>query len=63
VISGRGWVSFVGCDGATKPWTAIVVADNGLFKGGRAESATVASALGPGGFGQDSEELVVNLRR
>ena len=56
-------MSLFGDDGSTKSaWTAIVVADNGLFKGGRGQSATDVFAFGPGGIGKDSEVLDVNLR-
>ena len=63
VISGLGSIEFFGCDGTAHPWSAEVVADNGLFKGGRAASTASAFAFGPGGFDEDSEELNVNLRR
>ena len=66
VISGRGSVSLFGCDGSTKPWTAIVIADNGLFKGGRAESATDAFAVVPGlleGFRGTRREFASLTRR
>lgn len=63
VISGLGSIEFFDCDGTTQPWSAAVVADNGLFKGGRAASVTFAFAFGPGGFDEDSEEGTVTLRR
>ena len=63
VISGLGSTQFVGCDGTAHPWSADVVAENGLFKGGRASSVTSAFAFGPGGSGQDSEQGAVMLRR
>ena len=63
VISGLGSTQFFGCDGTAHPWSAVVVADNGLFKGGRTSSVTSVFAFGPGGLGQDSEERSVTLRR
>ncbi len=62
VITGFGSVQSP-CDGTVRSWSAEVVPDNGLFKGGRAASVTSAFAFGPGGFGTDSEERSVTLRR
>lgn len=62
IISGFGSTEFV-CDGTTQPWSVEVVADNGLFKGGRAASVTFAIACGIFSCGQDFEERIVQLRR
>jgi len=62
VITGFGSVQSL-CDGTARAWSVEVIADNGLFKGGRAAAVTSAFAFGPGGFGTDSEEGTVTLRR
>jgi hypothetical protein len=63
VIGGLGSIEFFTCDGTAHPWSAEVASENGLFKGGRAASSTVAYAFGPGGFDDDSEQRTVTLRR
>jgi hypothetical protein len=34
------------CDGVTRPWNVVVTGDNGLFKGGKAASVSIAYACG-----------------
>ncbi|HEY8179633.1 MAG TPA: DUF6299 family protein [Candidatus Limnocylindria bacterium] len=46
VISGFGSTDLV-CDGATHAWSAEIFADNGLFKGGKAQAQAFAVACGP----------------
>lgn len=62
VISGFGGTSFV-CDGTTQTWAADVIADNGLFKGGKAANVTVAFACGTFQCADDFEETTIKLRR
>lgn len=62
VISGFGSAEFL-CDGTTQPWSVEVLADNGVFKGGRAVSVTFAVACGFFECGEDFEERTVMLRR
>ena len=53
----------VTCDGATRPWTIEVPGDNGVFKGGKAASVTLAVGCGIFECGVDFEERVVQLSR
>jgi len=50
------------CDGTTQPWSIEIFGSNGLFKGGRAASVTIAVACGVSGCGQDFDETTVMLR-
>lgn len=45
VIRGYGW-AMLECDGASRPWSVVVTGDNGLFKGGKAASVSIAYACG-----------------
>jgi hypothetical protein len=45
LIRGYG-ATEVTCDGTTRPWELEVVGENGLFKGGKAVSATFSAACG-----------------
>lgn len=61
VVSGFGSTDFA-CDGTTQPWSVEVLPDNGLFKGGRTASVTVAFACGPFDCGEASVERRIMLR-
>jgi len=50
------------CDGTTRPWTLEIIADNGIFRGGKAASVTFAAACGAFACGEDFEERIVRLR-
>jgi len=63
IISGFGGSSGFTCDGTSQSWSAEIVADNGLFRGGKAANVTVAFACGPFECGTDFEETTVRLRR
>jgi hypothetical protein len=62
VISGFGG-AFVECDGTSQPWSAVVVGENGLFKGGKAVAIVFGEACGLFDCGIDFEETTVRLRR
>lgn len=53
----------VTCDGATRPWTLEVPGDNGIFKGGKAVTVTLAVGCGVFECGVDFEERTVQLSR
>jgi hypothetical protein len=61
-INGFGATDFL-CDGSTQPWSVEVFADNGIFKGGRTASVTVATSCGIFDCGTDFEETTVKLRK
>jgi hypothetical protein len=61
-INGFGSTDFV-CDGETHAWSAVVYPDNGVFKGGRTATVTVATSCGVFDCGQDFEETIVKLRK
>lgn len=43
----RGYAfDMIECDGASRPWTVVVSGENGLFKGGKAASVSIAYACG-----------------
>lgn len=47
-VSGYFFLAPLECDGTSSPWEAVVVSDNGLYRGGKA--ATVAFAFACGNF-------------
>jgi hypothetical protein len=61
-INGFGSTDFV-CDGETHAWSADVFPDNGVFKGGRTATVTVATSCGVFDCGSDFEETTVRLRK
>jgi hypothetical protein len=61
IITGSGFTSFP-CDGTTHRWTVEVFGQNGLFKGGKADSLTFATACRPFECGTDSEQVTVRLK-
>lgn len=63
IISGSGSAGEFLCDGSTEPWSVTVLAENGLFKGGRAASVTWAFTCGSFACSEDFEERIVRLRR
>jgi hypothetical protein len=60
-INGFGFTSFT-CDGTTHTWSAEIFTNNGVFKGGKAASVTIALACGLQGCAEDFEEVQVQLR-
>ena len=62
LIRGFGGMDFV-CDGQTKAWSAVVIGDNGLFKGGKAASLTFATACDLFTCGFDEEAVTIQLKR
>jgi len=62
LIRGFGGVEFA-CDGQTNPWSALVIGDNGLFKGGKAASLTFATACDLFTCGFDEEAVTIQLKR
>ena len=50
------------CDGTATPWSLQIIADNGLFRGGKAATITFAIACGVLECGQDLEERTISLR-
>lgn len=60
-IAGWGWTE-VPCDGSTHDWSVRVYADNGLFKGGKAASASVIFACGYD-CGFEFVDQIVQLRK
>ena len=60
-INGSGFTDLT-CDGTSRPWSAEVVADNGVFKGGKAASVSFAFACGVFECGFDFEEHTVQLK-
>jgi Family of unknown function (DUF6299) len=61
IVRGFGFVDFA-CDGTTQEWSAEVIGDNGLFKGGRAATLTFAVACNAFTCGEDVEETTIHLR-
>ncbi len=61
-INGFGSTDFV-CDGEIHAWSADVFPDNGVFRGGRTASVTVATSCGVFDCGSDYEETTVRLRK
>lgn len=61
IIRGYGWEGLE-CDGVSRPWTVSVIGDNGLFKGGRAASVTIAYACGDFMCSDSFVEQQVHLR-
>lgn len=61
-IDGFGSVEGFTCDGTTQPWSAEVLGQNGIFKGGKALSVTFAFACGPFLCGEAFEEHIVQLK-
>jgi hypothetical protein len=60
-INGSGF-SYLTCDGTTRPWSAEVFAENGIFKGGKAASLTFGFVCGAFDCGLDFEERTVQLK-
>ena len=60
-ITGFGFTEFA-CDGSTQSWSLEVLAQNGIFKGGRSVALTFAIACGAIDCGVDFEEATVRLR-
>jgi hypothetical protein len=59
----RGWGGTdVTCDGAPRPWSAIILGDNGLFKGGKAANVTTTFACGAFDCALDFIETTVQLK-
>ena len=52
----------VTCDGATRPWSLMVMGDNGKFGGGKALNVTFALACGAFLCGEDFDETEVRLK-
>ena len=63
ILQGSGSAGEFRCDGTREPWSAVVIAENGLFKGGRAASVTYAFACGPFECSEAFNEQTVNLRK
>lgn len=61
-INGFGGMEIT-CDGTTRPWSLEIIADNGIFRGGKAASVTFAAACGFFDCGVDFEERTVRLSR
>lgn len=61
-IDGFGFVEGFTCDGTTQAWSVEVFGQNGIFKGGKALSATFAVACGTFLCGIDYQEHIVQLR-
>jgi hypothetical protein len=61
IIRGSGGTN-VTCDGATRPWSVMVVSDYGRFAAGKALSLTVGVACGRYLCGDDFEERTIRLR-
>jgi hypothetical protein len=61
-INGFGATDFL-CDGSTQPWSVHVFPDNGVFRGGRTATVTVATSCGEFDCGTDFEETIVKLRK
>jgi hypothetical protein len=62
IIRGFGGTGLA-CDGATRPWSVMVLGDNGLFAAGKALSLTYAVACGAYDCGVDFEERLLKVRR
>lgn len=59
----RGWGGTdVTCDGIQRPWQAVIVGDNGLFKGGKAANVTTTYACGAYDCALDFIETTVQLK-
>ncbi len=61
-INGFGEAGFP-CDGSTYHWSVEVFSDNGLFKGGKAATVSVAFACGPFFCGDGFAEARIQLKR
>lgn len=62
IIRGFGGTN-VACDGAERPWSVMVLGDNGIFAAGKAMSLTYAVACGAYDCGVDFEERLLRVRR
>lgn len=62
IIRGFGGTD-IACDGQTRPWSVMVLGDNGLFAAGKALSLTYGVACGAYDCGVDFEERMLRLRR
>jgi hypothetical protein len=63
ILHGSGSTGEFQCDGTHEPWSAVVIAENGLFKGGRAASVTYAFACGSFECSDAFDEQTINLRK
>jgi len=61
-INGFGATDFV-CDGEPHAWSVDVFPDDGVFRGGRTVSVTIATSCGVFDCGTDFEETIVKLRK
>ena len=61
IVRGFGGIE-VTCDGLTRPWSLPVLGDNGTFAGGKALSATFATACGAFNCGIDFQESSIQLK-
>lgn len=61
-IDGYGFIEGFTCDGTTQAWSVEVFGFNGIFKGGKALSATFAVACGTFLCGIDYQEHIVQLK-
>lgn len=61
-IDGFGGIEGFECDGTSQAWSAEVFAFNGIFKGGKALTATFAFACGEFLCGEGFEERVIQLK-
>ena len=52
----------IACTGSVEPWTAFVLGDNGLFKGGKGATATAAVACNISGCGEYFADQTVQLK-
>lgn len=50
------------CDGVQRPWSVVIVGDNGLFKGGKAANVTTTVACGAYDCAFDFIETTVQLK-
>ncbi|HET7800275.1 MAG TPA: hypothetical protein VFL38_07625 [Humibacillus xanthopallidus] len=61
LIRGYGGAE-VSCTGQAEPWTALILGDNGLFKGGKAVNVTFGAACNLTGCGEYSAEQSIQLK-
>lgn len=61
LIKGYGY-NDLECDGVARQWSALVVGDNGLFKGGKAANVTVGYACGAYDCAETFIETTIQLR-
>jgi len=52
----------IACTGSVEPWNAFVLGDNGLFKGGKGATATVAAACNISGCGEYLTDQTIQLK-